>query len=255
MKKAHFTRLALFGMSALCAPLVPAQTTQERINDTKQAVTDYVFLRQQIAEAKNEWRVYQEVTTRRIEFFQEEIERLEGEISRSDETRSSAEIVIAERRATISELEGANNIVAASMPGLETRLTGISEYFPTPLKDRVKPLLDQLGKPRQAAQRMALVIGIMNEVDKFNSSWESASEQVDNLIVTTLYMGLAGGFYASADGSMGGYLVPAKGEWTKVPDNEAAPRIALAIKYYNSEIKPAELVPLKLEATTISFGQ
>lgn len=254
MKKAILTRLAILGVSSLCAMPAIGQSTQERIDATKDAVSDYVFLRQQIAEAKNEWRVYQDVAQRRIDFFTQEIERLEEEIAESEKTRSSAETVIAEKRSTISSLEAANNVVLSAMPDLEARVAALSEFFPRPLKDKVSPLLNQLGKPRQAAQRMAIVIGILNEVDKFNSEWSGGSEQVGNSFVDTIYMGLAGGFYANKDGTSGGYLIPAQGGWEKVEDNSIAPQVARAVKFFNKEVKPAELVPLPLEARNIDTG-
>lgn len=260
MNKAILTRLAIFGVSALAAPWAVGQNdtqerTQERIDNTKQAVSDYVFLRQQIAETKNEWRVYRDVTERRIDFFKEEIARLEGEIAQLEETRSSAQQVIEEKRQQINKLEQANATVLEAMPELEAKLQALIEYFPAPLKQTVSPLVDQLGAANQAAQRMAVVIGIMNEVDRFNAEWQDSSEQVGNSLVNVLYMGLGGGFYANSEGTVGGYLIPAKGGWERVEDNSIAAQVAMATKYYNDEVTPAQLVPVPLQVRDLSIGQ
>lgn len=256
MNKAILTRLAILGVSALSAPWAVGQNdTQERINETKQAVSDYVFLRQQIAKTTNEWRVYKDVTERRIAFFQAEIERLTEQIAESEATRSSAQQVIEERRREIDRLQTANNSVLQAMPGLENRLQELSEYFPAPLKRTVAPLVDQLGAPSQAAERMAIVVGILNEVDKFNSDWQDSSEQVGESLVNVLYMGLAGGFYANTEGTVGGYLVPAPERWERVEDNSIAQQVAMAVRYYNNDVKPALLVPVPLQVRDITNGQ
>jgi len=255
MKKVILTRLAAIGVCMLAAPMISGQDTQQRIKDTKQAVSDYVYLRQQIAETKNEWRVYEEVTTRRIEFFQEEIERLQREIAQTENTRSSAQQVIEERRQEIDRLQAANDFVNQSMPALESAVAALGQYFPPPLRNRVAPLMDQLGTPRQAAQRMAIVIGVLNEVDRFNADWTDASSQVGTSLVNVLYMGMAGGFYANSEGTIGGYLVPSEGQWEQVEDNSIAPQVAAAIRFFRGQVRPAELVPLPVQVQEFAIGQ
>ncbi len=255
MNKVILTRLAALGACALAIPAAMGQNTQERINETKQAVSDYVFLRQQIAQTKNNWRVYEEVTSRRIEFFEAEIERLRDEIARTQDTRSMAQQVIEERRQDINRLQSANDFVNQSMPELESKVASLAEYFPPPLRNRVGPLLDQLGNPRQAAQRMALVIGILNEFDRFNSDWSDSSSQVGTSLVNVLYMGMAGGFYSNAEGSVGGYLIPAPGQWEQVEDNSIAPQVAAAIRFFRQEVRPSELVPLPLQVQDLPIGR
>lgn len=224
---------------------------QEKIKKTEQAVTDYVFQRQQLAQAKNEWNVYKEVSERRVEFFSQEIERLEGEIEKLEGKRSTATRIIGEKKAKIEELEAANRVVLEKVPEYEVKLRELSQYFPDPLKRRVSATVEQLGRPTQAADRMVIVIGILNEIDKFNSEWTIDSSRVGNSLVDVLYMGLAGGYYASEDGTIGGILVPAKGGWTMEEDNSVAQGVALAIKYYRNEIKPAALVPVPAKVSSL----
>ena len=255
MKKTILTGLASCGLALLLAGPIAAQSAnQQRINDTKQAVSDYVFLRQTISEEKNEWRVYKEVADRRIEFFKAEIEQLDKDIAELESKRTSASAEINARKEEIAELRAANNVVLNAVPELESRVQAIAAYLPTPLKQRVGPLLSQLGSAKQAAPRVAIVIGILNEIDKFNSEWSLGGDVIENRPVDVLYMGLAIGFYASGDGEVGGTLTPAKGDWQRQQNNDLGPTVARLLAFYNGEIKPAELSPLPLQVTDISAG-
>ena len=256
MKKTTLIGLGALGAALLAtSPLVAQSGNEQRIKDTQQAVTDYVFMRQQIAKAKNEWRVYQDVTQRRIDFFENEIEQLTKEIEEANTQISSAQETIDAKREDIKKKRAANNVVLNAAPKTEARVRPLAEALPDPLQRKLSTLLSQLGRPTQAAQKMAIVIGVLNEIDKFNSEWTLDNMQVDNVSVDVLYMGLAGGFYADANGSVGGILTPAKGEWKKEERNNLAPAIATLIKYYQGNLKPAVFSPLPLQVTNVSLGQ
>ncbi len=253
MKKTTLIGLGALGATLWTCPELAAQApAQGQIAETRQTVTDYIFLRQQISKEKNEWRVYEEVSERRIEFFRAEIERLEAQITAAEAQVSSAETTINEKRNQIDQRRAANNVVLEMAPAFEARLQSLAAAFPDPLKDRISPLMGQLGKPRQAAQRMAIVIGILNEVDKFNSEWSLSGTQIDDASVDVLYMGLSIGFYANQDGTVGGLLLPANGEWERRDEPSLAPAIATLIRYYQGDLKPAQLTPLPLEVSNVT---
>lgn len=256
MKTTTLIGLGAFGAALLAtSPLAAQSGNQERIEQTQQAVTDYVFLRQQIAEKKSEWRVYEDVTQRRIDFFQSEIEQLRAEMAAAQSEISSAQETIDAKKQEIAQLKAANNVVLDAAPALEARVRAIAEYLPSPLQTKLRTLLSQLGQPRQAAQRMAIVIGALNEIDKFNSEWILDGTQVNNISVDVLYMGLSMAFYADERGTVGGILKPAKGEWQRVEYDNLAPNISTLIKYYQGEIKPTVFSPLPLEVTEVKAGR
>lgn len=255
MKTTTLIGLGALGAALMATTPLAAQGNQERIKQTEQAVSDYVFLRQQIAETKNEWRVYQDVTNRRIEFFESEITQLKEAIASAQEEISTAQETIDAKRQEIALKRAANNVVLDAAPAIEARIRTLAEYLPEPLQNKLSTLLGQLGSPRQAAQRMAIVIGVLNEIDKFNSEWTLDGTQVDNVSVDVLYMGLSTAFYADENGTIGGIMKPAKGQWTRQDNNDLAPQIALLIKYYQGDVKPATFTPLPLEVTNLNLGR
>ncbi len=153
----------------------------------------------------------------------------------------------------------ANAIVNDAMPAFEDRMREIAEYFPPPLRSKVSRVLGQLGRSRQASERMAVLAGIMNEVDQFNSEFtmdtdEVRSESGDALLVDVLYIGMAIGYYADRDGTIGGVLRPAAGGWERDQQNDLAPAIRRAMDYYSGNIRPANLVNLPFEIRDADIG-
>jgi|TARA_B110000438_G_scaffold303242_1_gene363880 hypothetical protein len=252
MKKLALSGLGVIALLLLANPLLVAQAPKTPIEKTQQAVSDYVFSRQQIAQTKNEWKVYKEVSERRIEFFESEIEALKAQIETAENTVSSAQMTISTKQDEIAALRKANKVVLDFAPEYEARIRALSKTLPAPLSKKLSALTDQLGKPKQAAQRMAIVIGILNEIDKFNSEWTIDGEQIGKTTVNVLYMGLSMGFYADENGTVGGLIIPTADGWERRENNALAPAISTLIKFRLGEVKPATFTPLPIEITEIT---
>ncbi|MCC5833257.1 MAG: DUF3450 family protein [Opitutales bacterium] len=254
----------LLGLTALLIGLPSAHardeaTVRKEIETARTVISEYVKTRQEIARVKNEWRTYRELAQRRIALYEREINQLREQLERSEEQTTQAEREISRIREEIANLREANAIVNDAMPAFEDRMREIAEYFPPPLRSKVSRVLGQLGRSRQASERMAVLAGIMNEVDQFNSEFtmdtdEVRSESGDALLVDVLYIGMAIGYYADRDGTIGGVLRPAAGGWERDQQNDLAPAIRRAMDYYSGNIRPANLVNLPFEIRDADIG-
>jgi hypothetical protein len=253
----------LCGLAALVAgTALHAQdeaAVQKEIEKAREVISKYVETRQEIARVKNEWKSYQELTQRRIDLYEREIDQLSDLIAAAEKDTTQAERQIAAVREEIAELRAANDIVAKALPAYEDKMREMYTYFPAPLQSKVERLVKQLGKSRQASDRMAILIGVLNEVDKFNSdynfdSFEKKLPNGETLLVDVIYLGLAVAYYADSEGTIGGVGVPAAGGWTWSENNDLAPAIRDSILYYNGDIKPAMLVELPVEIQNLTIG-
>ncbi len=253
----------LYGLAAILAvTTLHAQdeaAVKKEIEQARQVIEEYVETRREIARVKNEWRSYQELSERRISLYEQEIAELTETIEKAEAETTQAERAIAAVKEEIAQLRQANDIVARALPAFEDKLRELYQYFPTPLKDKVQSLVQQLGKGGQASNRMAIVIGILNEVDKFNSDYtldtfEKTLPSGQTKLVDVVYLGLAVAYYADSEGKVGGVGTPAAGEWNWTERNELAPAIREAVLYYEGEIKPAMLVDLPIEIQNLSIG-
>jgi sugar-specific transcriptional regulator TrmB len=229
------------------------------IEKTREVIAQYVKTRQEIARVKNEWKSYQELSERRIDLYEREIRQLSDTISAAEEQTTQAEREIARIRDEIAVLRGANDIVAKALPAMEDKVRELYQYFPSPLKTKVQRLVQQLGKSRQASDRLSIVIGILNEVDKFNAEFnfdtqEKSLPSGETRLVDVIYVGLSVAYYADKEGTVGGIGVPAEGEWAWSERNDLAPAIRDAVLYYNDEIKPAMLVELPVTIQDLTIG-
>jgi len=253
----------LYGLAVLVtgAPLQAQDeaAVQKEIAKARVVIAEYVDTRQEIARVKNEWKAYQELSQRRIDLYEREIQQLTDKISTAEEQTTQAEREIARVRDEISVLRGANDIVAQALPAFEVKLRELYQYFPRPLKSKVERLVQQLGKSRQASDRMAILIGILNEVDKFNAEFNFDTDEKtlpsgETKLVDVIYLGLAVAYYSDKDGQVGGIGIPVEGNWQWTERNDLGPAIRDSVLYYNGDIKPAVLVDLPVEIQNLTIG-
>jgi hypothetical protein len=140
-----------------------------------------------------------------------------------------------------------------SLAQLEKRVLGQYKSFPDPLRERIEPLYKRVPTTPAAArlslgERMQNIIGILSEVDKFNSAVTVVSEikKADDgkeVAVRTMYLGLGAAYYVDKSGTTAGVGVPGDDGWQWTARNDLAPKIAKLIYIYENA-SAAEFVPL-----------
>jgi hypothetical protein len=130
--------------------------------------------------------------------------------------------------------------------------------LPEPLAKELQPLVARVPENPAAtrlsySQRLQSVIGILAQVDKFNTDlkYVSAVQTVDGagLEVQTLYIGLGGAIFSDATGKYSGFGYPTESGWKMERVTGAqAEAIALAMDVYLSRKAPAFVaIPLKAD--------
>jgi Protein of unknown function (DUF3450) len=189
---------------------------------------------------------------------------LEGEL----ETQST---LIAEKRAEIEKTAAVFGDLKLEIASLEAALSGMQSGI-EPLEARVQSLLRRLPRPLVEDERFAsvaqrlpsagnpkalslgerflTVIGLLNELDKWN-----AAVHVDNEVLTladgtsaevqTMYLGLAQGYYASKDGRFAGRGTGTESGWVWTPADADATEISRAFAIH-SGAKRAEFLALPI---------
>lgn len=258
----------LFASVLLTAPLLTAQTSGSGtpsgassgsaaadIQLTQERVQEYVRVRQDIAQLRNEWAANKELIERRIALFEEEKTQLEEQIANARQQTSQAEAEISRARDELNAVRQGTSTVINALPALEDRLLGIVDTLPDLLRSRLSntPLVTQLReKNRGPQQRMATVIGILNEIEKFNNAFTVQDDQRElggrPRNVDYLYIGLGAAYYVDRSAEYVGRGVPAEGgwQWTESQDPELAQAVRAAILWYRGENKPASFAPLPI---------
>jgi len=135
----------------------------------------------------------------------------------------------------------------------EVQLKKVVPRLPAPLQDILKPLLSRLPADpavtkMAATERMQVLVGVLNELDKFNSTVSVFHEKRRNargeeIAVETVYVGLGAAYFASDAGDFAGTGTAGSAGWEWSNRPELAPAVKEIIRIYRNE-RPATFVAL-----------
>jgi hypothetical protein len=247
---------ALVGLLCLGARNAGQSQDGERIARTRAAIEKNFEARRTLSRERKEWALGRETLGARIEVLQAEIDGLTQKL---DEARKNVATTDSKRSELAFEkdrYQSATRALGEVLASLETRTRELIGRLPDPIRERVRPLSQSLPADPAATllslgQRFQNVIGILNEVDKFNRDI-SVTTEVRTLSdgtsaeVVALYLGIAQGYYVSGNRLLAGVGAATPNGWAWTPANASAPEIAAAIAILQDE-QVASFVRLPLE--------
>jgi len=235
--------------SLLYAPgIIAAEAQQaqlEKIKNTQTAIEKWVDTERIISKEKKDFTLKKEILNERIELTRREIDSLKNKIAEAEDSIAEADKKRVDMIAENEKLKTATASLQDTLVMLEDRTKQLLGRLPDPIRDRVKPLSQRLPDDPDETQlsiseRFQNVVGILNEVDKFNREIVVNSEvrtlqDGSSVQVTALYVGIGQGYYANESGTIAGIGTATPDGWVWKPSNEAAPQIAEAIAIFNNE--------------------
>jgi hypothetical protein len=255
------TTLLLTAALCLLAPAVlSADKDAVEVDRARTTLKKWVETRRIISQEKRDWALAREVLNGRLDLVQREIEAQRDKIG---ETEASIAEVHHQRAELIEEneqLKAAAEALSNTLVGLEAHTTELLQRLPDAIRAHVRPLSQRLpkslpGHPQDTklslAERFQNVIGILNEVNKFNREITVSSEVLTlsdgaSAEVTALYVGIGKAYYVSRNGSAAGIGTASPDGWVWQPANAAAEQIAKAIAILKNE-QVASFVTLPIE--------
>ncbi len=226
------------------------------IDDTREALAKWVQTQQLISQEKKDLALSREMLNARIELVRHEIESLQEKIQKAEDSIAEADKKREEMMQQNEKLKASSASLVDTVATLESKTQNLLKRLPDPIRDRVKPLSQRLPQEDKetklsVSERFQNVVGILNEVDKFNRDISVFSEirtfnDGSSVEVTALYLGLGQGFYASANGSVAGIGTATDQGWVWKEDNLAASQISDVIAILKNE-KVASFVQVPVE--------
>lgn len=257
-------RLAIGSLLLFCivcllsSGAISANKSTSNIENTRAALEKWVEIQRIISQEKRDLALAREMLTERIKLVHRESESLRGKISEAEESIAEADKKRAEMIEENEKLKEASASLGSTLFLLEGRTRQLLQRLPDPIRERVKPLSQRLpdstGQSKlSVAERFQNIVGILNEVDKFNREISVTSEvrtltSGSSIEVAALYIGIGQAYYASANGSIAGIGTVSDEGWLWRPANEAAAQIADAIAILKNEKVAAFVqVPVEIE--------
>ncbi len=260
----------------LCGLCFGDEESGEKISNTKNALEKWVETKRIISKEKRDLKLSREILNERIRLVQREIDSLAEKISDAEKSIAEADKKRAEMVEDNEKLKEASSSLEGILVKLEDRTRGLLVRLPSPIRERVKPLSQRLPKLDSEAgqggsdkgvdevklsmgERFQNVVGILNEVDKFNRDVSVTSEvrkleDGKSVEVTALYAGIGHGFYTSADGKYAGYGFSGDDSWVWVENNASANQVSEAVSILKNE-KAASFVQVPVEIKDQESGR
>jgi len=239
--------------------LAAADTKSEATtpDSARASLAKWVETQQLISKEKQEWQQGKQILQSRIDAVNGEIAGLE---ERFGETRRVAAEANGKKAGEVAEnedLQRAGAELATWVAGLERGLRTLEKRLPEPLHVKVKPLFDRMPADAGStnvslAERYQNVVGILNEIGKFNNDITMVTE-VRTLSdgkpaeVRTVYVGLAQAYFVSPKGDAG-IGRPGDSGWTWSAAREIAPQIEQVVEVLQNKAKPQFVsLPVKVQ--------
>jgi FtsZ-binding cell division protein ZapB len=226
------------------------------VDGVRAGLEKWVETRKVISQEQRDWKLGQEMLNERVDLVQREIDALKAKIGEAQQSISDADKKRAGLITDNDKLKEAAAGLAESMVALEIRTRTLLKNLPDPIRERVKPLSQRLpentGDTKLSfSERFQNIVGILNEVNKFNREITMTSEvrtlpDGSSAEVTALYVGVGQAYYTSADGKHAGTGTSSTNGWVWTPDNRIAPQVAESIAILKNE-QVAAFVQLPVE--------
>jgi hypothetical protein len=211
-----------------------------------------------LSRERQDWRLGKQVLEDRIALGQSEIAALR-------EMTEAAQATVGAADEEFAGLENRNDGLKTAMAGLvedvarlEVRVQGLLARSPAPIRQRVKPLsrripVDPTETGIALSERFQNVVGILNELNRFNSEITEANEvrvlpDGSRAEVTVLYLGLGQAYYCNEMSGVAGIGQPGEKGWTWEARDDLVEEITQAIAVFRNEKRAVYVVlPVEVE--------
>jgi len=243
-------------VSAICvlAFVMAARAAEaDKLFETRSTLEKWVETKQLISKTRSDWQTDKETLEQTIKLFERELKGVEDQFSKLSTNSTQVE---KERLETEASLKASNEGLAPAQQfatDFEAELTKLVPRLPQPLQEILKPLLARLPSDpaktkMKPTERVQVIVGILNELDKFNNAVTIFSEKRKNasgaeMAVETVYVGLGAAYFVNDAGDFAGMGTPGANGWEWTVKPEIGASVREVIRIYRNE-RPARFVPL-----------
>jgi len=222
-----------------------AAAADNPVTATRDTLQQWVQTRQLISRTQAEWESERELLGQTQALFERELKAVAEQLGKISTNNSVAD---QERLKAEADLKKSQEVLEAARQ-LAARLEGevrkLLPQLPQPLLLTAKPMIDRLPADSAttkaaATERLQTVVGLLNEIDKFNQSVTVMPEKQPNakgeqVSVDTLYLGLGAAWFVDATGELAGSGRPGPQGWEWKLQPEIAPQVRDAIAIYRNQ--------------------
>lgn len=251
--------LTMIALGSWCLAQTGEAAEDTPLAATREAVAQWVQTRQLISRTRSDWDRDRELLEQTRALHERELKTIEDRLSGFSTNSTQVDKDLAKTRADLEGSEAALKRVKERTSAYEARVRELLPRLPAPLRQQAEPLIQRLPKDAAAAEkataaeRLQTLVGLLNEIDKFNSAVTVVSEVQKSpsgaeVQVETIYLGLAQAWFVDVAGDYAGVGIPGPDGWQWQPRAALASLIRRAIDTYRESAPPAFLpLPVTLQ--------
>ena len=235
--------------------MVRAQTP---VIETRTSLEKWIEARQLVSKTQSDWQAEKETVVQTTDMFRRELATIADQMTRVSTNNTQMDLEQQKAQQEKQELNAALEKVKTLLVKLEKEMLELSPSFPPPLAEKVRPLLTRIPTDSDntkagSLERLQNLVGLLNEVDKFNNAVTVVSEIQKNpagaeVQVETMYLGLGQAYFVDKAGDYAGVGTPSSRGWNWQPESEIAEKVHQSIAMYKNTLPPAFVsLPVKLK--------
>ena len=237
----------------VCWCHVHAAETANKLSEARGTLEKWVETRQLISKTRADWQTDKETLDQTTRMLERELKGIEEQFGKLTTNNVQAEKERAEAEAMLKASSDTLAPAQQFASEFEGKIRTLLPRLPVPLQDTLKPLLARLpadgaNTKMKPTERVQVLVGILNEMDKFNTAVNVFSEKRKNpsgaeVSVETVYVGLGAAYFVNDAGDFAGVGTPRKDGWDWATKPELAPHVREVIRIYRNE-RPARFISL-----------
>lgn len=250
------TRSTCANWSLIAAAMVVASARAEvSLIEARATLEKWVETRQLISKTKGEWQSDKEMLEQSVQLLDREIKSVEDQLTKAGVSNTQVEKERAQAEASLKLSSESLEQTRRFASDLEGKIIRLVPQLPAPLQEILKPLLVRLPVNSEstkmfATERVQVMVGILNELDKFNNavsifSDKRKNEKGEELAVETVYVGLGAAYFVNDTANFGGVGSPGIVGWQWTVRREVAVPVREVIRIYRNE-RPARFISLPI---------
>lgn len=234
-------------MAVLCLTGIARVNAAEpaAMDQTRATLEQWVQTRQLVSKTQSDWQADKESLEQTVALYERELQALAEQMAKvsTNNTQVAKEMdeALALQKTSNETLAGARKFATE----VEAQVKQLAPQLPNPLQDILKPTLakmptDSATTKMLAAERLQVLVGALNELDKFNNSVNVFNEKRkdskgNEVAVQSLYVGLGAAYFVNEAGDFAGTGAPGLKGWDWTVNNSIAATVQSAVKIYRNE--------------------
>jgi septal ring factor EnvC (AmiA/AmiB activator) len=222
-----------------------AAENSSTLTQTRTTLEQWVETRQLISKTRSDWQTDKESLEQTVQLYERELKSIEEQMSKVSTNNTQVDKERGQAEASLKTSNEGLDRAREFATVFEGKVAKVVPQLPEPLQEILKPMLarlpaDPANTKMAVTERVQVLVGILNEMDKFNNAVNLFSEKRKNdkgeeVAVETVYVGLGAAYFVNDADNFAGMGTPGPNGWEWTTRPELASAVREVVRIYRNE--------------------